>query len=102
MSFFWFVVLSVAVFSLGFWLTQRLQNTSSRRQDFGAIPPKPANIGTTSPGTAQSPSPLPTNVQLKVQELMAKGQKIAAIKLVHQSTGWSLSAAKDYVEQLPR
>jgi ribosomal protein L7/L12 len=158
MSFFWFLVLSVAVFSLGFWLTQRLQNKSSRRQDFSTMAPRSAvplaasdsahnrehlerqvqnllaqgqqieaiklvrqktNWGLKeardyvnqlarqqpsglSPGTVQSPLPLPTSVQLKVQQLLANGQKIAAIKLVRQSTGWSLSAAKDYVEQLSR
>lgn len=66
-------------------------NQLSRNQAFGS----PA-------GTAQSPHPLPTNVQLKVQELMANGQKMAAIKLVRQSTGWDLRAAKDYVERLSR
>ncbi len=53
-----------------------------------------------SPGTAQSASSLPTNVQIRVQQLIADGKKIAAIKLVRQNTGWSLSNAKDYVDQL--
>lgn len=162
MSFFWFIVLSVTVFSLGFWLTRRLQTKSSRRQGFDFIVNQPTiapPIGTSSAlpstsqdqlerqvhnllsqgqhieaiklvrqqtnwglkeardyvnqlshnqafdlsaGTAQSPSPLPTNVQIKVQELLSNGQKMSAIKLVRQSTGWSLSAAKAYVEQLSR
>ncbi len=61
----------------------------------------PQAMGATA-GTAKSPSPLPTNLQLKVQQHIADGQKIAAIKLVRQSTGWNLSTAKEYVERLSR
>ncbi|MBN1887567.1 MAG: ribosomal protein L7/L12 [Thermoflexales bacterium] len=38
--------------------------------------------------------------QDQVRELAARGEKIEAIKLVRQSTGWGLKESKDYVESL--
>jgi ribosomal protein L7/L12 len=32
------------------------------------------------------------------QKLLAENRKIVAIKLIYNHTGWSLKAAKDYVE----
>lgn len=38
----------------------------------------------------------------QVRGLLAQNQKIVAIKLVRETTGWSLRESKDYVDQLER
>ncbi|MEM7061708.1 MAG: hypothetical protein AAF572_00875 [Cyanobacteria bacterium P01_B01_bin.77] len=42
-----------------------------------------------------------SNIQDQVRSLMQSNQKIAALKLVRSATGWSLKAAKAYVETYP-
>jgi ribosomal protein L7/L12 len=51
-------------------------------------------------GSAEGPTSkdLPVDVQNQVDQLIFEGQKIAAIKLVRETTGWSLRVAKEYVE----
>jgi|GEM_PF-1612775 len=54
-------------------------------------------------GSAEGPSSdLPVDVQNQVEQLIFEGNKIAAIKLVRETTGWSLMAAKDYCEKQTR
>jgi ribosomal protein L7/L12 len=38
----------------------------------------------------------------EARTLLAKGQKIVAIKLVRERTGWGLKEAKDYVDELEK
>lgn len=38
----------------------------------------------------------------QVRDLLVKNQKIVAIKLVRETTGWGLRESKDYVEQIER
>jgi ribosomal protein L7/L12 len=42
---------------------------------------------------------LPVEVQGQVEQLIFEGKKIAAIKLVRETTHYSLKTAKEYVEQ---
>jgi ribosomal protein L7/L12 len=53
---------------------------------------------------AEGPSPkdLPVNVQNQVDQLLFEGNKIAAIKLVRETTGWSLKTAKNHCEKNTR
>lgn len=49
-----------------------------------------------------SPPPnqgLTAGIQQQVRQMVSNHQKIAAIKLVREQTGWDLRTAKDYVEQ---
>ena len=48
----------------------------------------------------RSASSLDPEVMAAAQQLMAEHQKIAAIKLIRNHTGWGLKEAKDYVEGL--
>ena len=48
----------------------------------------------------RSASSLDPEVMVAAQQLMAEHQKIAAIKLIRNHTGWGLKEAKDYVEGL--
>jgi ribosomal protein L7/L12 len=41
---------------------------------------------------------LPVEVQGQVEQLIFEGKKIAAIKLVRETTGWNLSRAKTYCD----
>jgi ribosomal protein L7/L12 len=157
MSLFWFIILAVAAFSLGFWLTKRFQRDLTNPQNWNnglptASQSKPqihAGAAHTSiqlnqqirqlmaqgkhieaiklvrqqhdwslqearfyvqqishmenpdePLQMPTADTLPTSVQLQVQQLIANRQKIAAIKLVRENTGWGIRKAKDYVEQL--
>lgn len=47
-------------------------------------------------------APLPADPDAAVAELVARGNKIGAIKLVRERTGWGLKEAKDYVDALER
>ena len=44
----------------------------------------------------------PSNPDQQVLDLIARGNKIAAIKLVREQTGMGLREAKDHVERLER
>src|SRR5262245_61459074 len=44
---------------------------------------------------------LDPSAERELRELLARGQKIEAIKRVRESTGISLKEAKDYVDSLP-
>ncbi|NEQ46234.1 MAG: hypothetical protein F6K00_22905 [Leptolyngbya sp. SIOISBB] len=46
----------------------------------------------------QSSKQLDPEVIAAAQKLLAENRKIVAIKLIYDHTGWSLKAAKDYVE----
>jgi ribosomal protein L7/L12 len=46
----------------------------------------------------QSSKHLDPEVVAAAQKLLAENRKIVAIKLIYNHTGWSLKAAKDYVE----
>jgi ribosomal L7/L12-like protein/putative oligomerization/nucleic acid binding protein len=45
--------------------------------------------------------PVPADLEAKVRELVARGQKITAIKVVRMATGMGLKEAKDWVDALP-
>lgn len=47
----------------------------------------------------QSSRDIDPEVVAAAQKLLAENRKIVAIKLIYEHTGWSLKAAKDYVEQ---
>lgn len=47
----------------------------------------------------RSPHSLEPEVVAAAQQLMAENQKIAAIKLIRNHTGWGLKEAKDYLEK---
>lgn len=53
------------------------------------------------PGTVPTPRAVPTDVEAKARELVARDQKIHAIKIVREATGMGLKEAKDWVEALP-
>jgi ribosomal protein L7/L12 len=46
----------------------------------------------------QSSKQLDPEVVAAAQKLLAENRKIVAVKLIYEHTGWSLKAAKDYVE----
>jgi hypothetical protein len=50
---------------------------------------------------AAPPRPVPADAEAKARELMARDQKISAIKIVRDATGMGLKEAKDWVEALP-
>jgi hypothetical protein len=52
-------------------------------------------------GAAPPLRDVPPDVEAKARELMARDQKITAIKIVRQVTGMGLKEAKDWVEALP-
>jgi ribosomal protein L7/L12 len=58
-----------------------------------------------APPPPQSTDPLgeplaPAEMAYAARVLISQGDKIAAIKLVREQTGWGLKEAKDYVERL--
>jgi ribosomal protein L7/L12 len=55
-------------------------------------PPLPAPVAPVSAGSMDD----------EARALLAKGQKIVAIKLVRERTGWGLKEAKDYVDELEK
>jgi ribosomal protein L7/L12 len=74
-------------------------------KDYVELLPRAATIATTS---YIEPTPqVASNIRLdpaaesRLHELVARGQKIEAIKRVRELTGLGLKEAKDYVEQLP-
>ena len=48
----------------------------------------------------QSPKNVDPEVVAAARKLLAENRKIVAIKLIYDHTGWSLKAAKDYVENV--
>ncbi len=52
------------------------------------------------PPTPPSTSAVAEDLRARVMPLLARGQKINAIKLVRDETGMGLKQAKDYVESL--
>ncbi|HEU5086057.1 MAG TPA: ribosomal protein L7/L12 [Roseiflexaceae bacterium] len=58
-------------------------------------PPLPAPVAPEAPVSAGS-------MDDEARALLAKGQKIVAIKLVRERTGWGLKEAKDYVDELEK
>jgi hypothetical protein len=88
-----FVVVSVLAFGLGFWLTKRLQRQVDRRQHISPAQPPRSQPTTLTP---------PSDLDRQVQQLLAQGKTIDAIKLVRQSTSWNLSTSKAYVDRLKR
>lgn len=64
--------------------------------------PTPPEINYELPTSDLEPSATEeSDIQDQVRSLMQSNQKIAALKLVRSATGWSLKAAKDYVETYP-
>ncbi|HEX6746387.1 MAG TPA: ribosomal protein L7/L12 [Longimicrobium sp.] len=51
--------------------------------------------------TSSTPRAVPGDVEAKARALLARDQKIHAIKLVREATGMGLAEAKDWVEALP-
>lgn len=41
-------------------------------------------------------------LEQQVQNLMAEGRKVSAVKLVRETTGWGLKRSKDYVDDLEK
>jgi len=50
---------------------------------------------------AAPPRAVPAGAEAKARELVAREQKISAIKVVRDATGMGLKEAKDWVEALP-
>lgn len=55
-----------------------------------------------APDMQHTPLEADSNVEQEVRHLLSQRQKIEAIKLVREATGWGLREAKDYVEALER
>lgn len=49
--------------------------------------------------SSSQPNSLPDDLSRQIRQLVTHQQKIAAIKLVRQHTGWDLKTSKDYVER---
>jgi ribosomal protein L7/L12 len=64
----------------------------------GGVTVVPSAAPTQPPGSQPG---APADPDAHVAELLARGNKIEAIKLVRQHTGLGLKEAKDYVERLP-
>lgn len=60
----------------------------------GAPPVLPA------PAASKAPTASAPQLEQEARALLARGQKIEAIKRVRELTGWGLKEAKDYVERL--
>jgi hypothetical protein len=90
MAFLWFILLATLVFSIGFWLTKRLQSSQSQARQTG-----PSQVG--SMHSSALPE-VPIEVQCQVDRLMEIGHKGAAIKLLRESMGWSAQQAREYIE----
>jgi ribosomal protein L7/L12 len=43
---------------------------------------------------------LPPNLQQQVIELINKGRKVEAVRVVHKAMGWGLADSKDVVDTL--
>lgn len=48
----------------------------------------------------QPPAVLDDTLKFEARELLARGKKIQAVKLVREQTGWGLKQAKDFVDSL--
>lgn len=95
-----FAVLGLLAFALGFWLTQALQN----RRPSNPLSSQPGSLPRSSSGRFLQTGHLDPSLLHKLAQdvivLLAKRQKIAAVKQVRERTGWDLQTAKDYVESL--
>jgi ribosomal protein L7/L12 len=65
-----------------------------RALDQGALPEPPALVA--------PPMVADQELDPQIRALLAAEQKIAAVKLVRDQTGWGLKEAKDYVEYVER
>lgn len=66
----------------------------------GGPPPSSGSVAReTMPHSSAGPA-IPAEVLRQVQDLAARRQKIAAIKLVREVTHWGLKEAKDFVDGL--
>jgi ribosomal protein L7/L12 len=99
MSFFWFVVLSVIAFGVGFWLTKQIQAPFSQPKGWSDPPPKPAKRTQIQARAATLES---SDLNEHICQLMAQGKQMAAIKLVQQQNNWSLQEARFYVQQVAK
>ena len=95
--------LGLCAFLCGVWLVRwreqrQLQrsggNTPATSLITAPARPQPQAGRLTPPGGAIAPA-----IAHAVQQLIAQNQKIAAIKLIREHTGWSLAEAKKYVDQ---
>ncbi len=57
------------------------------------------DVSAAAPRSSARAAP-PQDIEAQVRILLAKGEKIEAIKLVREATGLGLKEAKDYVEGL--
>lgn len=63
---------------------------------------RPADDGArAAAGAAPAARPVPPEVEARARELLARDQKIHAIRIVREATGMGLKEAKDWVEALP-
>lgn len=88
-----YIVLIVVAAGLAAWLVNRWL----QRQD------RPGQADWTGRAAGQqipASGGLPEDALADVRGLLQQGQKITAIKLVREHTGWGLKEAKDYVEAL--
>lgn len=100
----WIVIAIALSLLLLWWLIQPQQGATaanaprpSRKKD---APQQDATIANTPQPLSKTIAPEQTAAQLtiEVQQLMAEGKKIVAIKRVREVTGWGLKKAKRYVE----
>lgn len=62
--------------------------------------PRGASLEHPPPPAGKSPLPPGSNVQQEIDNLLARGQKIEAIKLLREATGCGLKEAKEQVEAM--
>ncbi|HSM84276.1 MAG TPA: hypothetical protein VLS96_21480 [Nodosilinea sp.] len=86
----------LVAFGLGFGLTRLLQRARRPQPAAAEVGPHP-EVPATNP-LPPTPDPADPALDRQVRDLLGQGRLIDAIKQVRDTTGWSLSAAKAYVE----
>ncbi len=78
----------------GWGLKESKDYVDAIERDPQNVPPLPTLAPDFIPATGLTPE-----VNAEIRQLMARNQKIEAVKRVREATGWGLKESKDYVEQ---
>lgn len=98
------VLIAIGVALVSGWLAFAF--LLGKRRGRGDLIAPPGDLGGAAPPPTPAPSPpggpmsLPPEVEAEVRALMARGQKIEAIKRVREVTRSGLKEAMDFVERL--
>lgn len=74
--------------------------TAKSRSSQVSAPQNLTSAQSTAAYTQAPAAQLPAHIQAQAQALVRAGQKIQAIKLIRQSTGWDLVTAKRFADNL--